>query len=80
VFLALYGLQQEVPQVNDLGPAWHMGLTDSSHALAVGLGLYFTAEAGKRARAWISSRVHFRVEGSIQFGEQKTTDQEPRGS
>lgn len=79
-FLALYGIQQEFPQVHELGPVWHTALIDSSHALAVGLGLYFTVEAGKRARAWIRSKVHIRVEGSIRLGEQRTGDQEPRGS
>ena len=78
-FLGLYGLQQ-VPQIQELGAVWHTGLTDGGHTLAVGLGFYFTAEIGKRVRAWFSSKVHVRLEGSIRLGEQKTADQESRGS
>jgi hypothetical protein len=57
-FLALYGAQQS-PLIQQLGPAWSAWLSNGTHYLAMGLGFYFTAEGGRRARVWISSlKIH----------------------
>jgi hypothetical protein len=76
-FLGLYGVEQ-LPQIHELGSAWNAGFASSSHTLAIGLGFFFTAEVAKRTRAWISSKVHVRLEGSIRLGEQKTTNSKSR--
>jgi hypothetical protein len=76
-FLSLYGIEQ-FPEIHDLGSVWTAGFTGTSHTLAIGLGFFFTAEIVKRSRAWISSKVHIQLEGSIRLGERDTTNPESR--
>ena len=66
-FLGLYGVDQ-VPQVHQLGAGWDTALAYAMHILALVLGIYFTAESGKRIRAWLGQ--HIQISAVIHFGDQ----------